>query len=100
MPSLPKTTNGKVDKKLIREQMLALNKVSVTTASSTLRHPEVPMLASCSGEPRSTVRGRGTDAMDSSELRRIARTLSAVENQAEGYEQHLSEAYRLSAGPT
>ena len=39
--------------------------------------------------------GRGTDAMEPSELRRIARTLSAVENQTEGYEQHLSEAYRL-----
>jgi LAO/AO transport system kinase len=33
--------------------------------------------------------------MEPSELRRIARTLSAVENQVEGYEQHLSEAYRL-----
>ena len=32
--------------------------------------------------------------MEPGELRRIARTLSAVENQAEGYEEDLAEAYR------
>ncbi len=34
--------------------------------------------------------------MESAELRRIARTISTVENQAEGYEDILAQAYRLT----
>jgi LAO/AO transport system kinase len=38
-------------------------------------------------------------AMQPAEIRRIARTISAVENQADGYEQILAQAYRLPQTP-
>src|SRR5256885_5306181 len=37
--------------------------------------------------------------MQPGELRRIARTISTVENQAEGYEEILARAYRLQRSP-
>jgi LAO/AO transport system kinase len=39
------------------------------------------------------------DALEPAELRRIARTISTVENQADGYEDVLAQAYRLHSLP-
>jgi GTPase len=48
---------------------------------------------------RTGVTQKGKDAMEAGELRRIARTISTVENQADGHEEILAQAYRSQRFP-
>src|SRR5664279_2662898 len=79
------------------------NAVALAEPAADRRHPDTAAAAAVSGWRRSAAGSAratafwskcGTDTMEPAELRRIARTISTVENQAEGYEAILAQAYR------
>ena len=84
--TLPKTGNGKVDKKLLRER-LAMGSAPERAARR-------------SGGAHAASPSRCASARAGAELRRIARSISAVENQSDGYEALLADAYRMPRWPT